>query len=265
MKSDPQFYKIFNNCPEFFNCFAPIDLGAGYAFTSREYKDLARKCDGVFEAADPRHPTYLVEFQAQPKKDVYPRLFLEMAAYQLENEKRTVRGLIIFPTESEDPKPTGWRDVAGSCGQFFRVLYLDQALADLPDEHPLKSVFMPFLERDDVVRRDMNRCYQNLATSKLEGKQKDALIEVFISWITQNLNLTKKEVAKMFHLTPLEETPFYKEVKAEGRLEKGQEDFDFISKALETLKKGGELSQESYDTVVQTLRDRLTSEEKNQG
>ena len=260
MKSDPQFYKIFKSCPFLFQVFAPINLDAGYRFDSRAYKSIDRTCDGIFEAADEDEPTYIVEFQVKKESDVYPRLFLVMALYQLENPNREVRGVIIIPRPANDPKPPTWFSLA-SCGEGFRVLYLIEVLAELPEDHPLVAVFKPFLEsNEEVLAEAAPKCVRQIRQSNPEPWQREELEEVFFSWLSQRFrSLSKKEVMAMFDFVPLEETRFYKEVKQEGHEEgheEGREEaneraLEFVAALLKDQRARGEITEQDLQKRLQ--------------
>ena len=221
MKSDPHFYKIFQTCPELFLVFAPIDLSAGYRFGSQAYKAIDRTYDGIFEAEDDRAPTYIVEYQVKNIENIYPRVFLEMAGYQLEHPKREVRGLLIFLNRKSDPQPVTWWAFSQGCGMGFQVVYLDQVLAELTAEHPLVATLKPLIESNrTLLEQQVSTCLRNIRGANLDLRQKDTLEDVFLSLLTQRFQtMTKKEVVTMFGLdTPVEETVFYKEVFHEGEV-----------------------------------------------
>lgn len=226
MKSDPHFYKIFKACPELFNVFAPIDMTAGYRFASQAYKEIDRTYDGIFEPVDKNAPTFIIEYQVEPEPNIYPRIFLEMSGYQLEHMDRKIRGVVIFLSESSDPKLAPWRDFSKGCGEGFCVVCLDVRLARLTQHHPLVATFKPLLERNKKdLELQASKCLRNIRKAKLEPEQKVALEDVFFSWLTQRFkSLTKKEILAMFGFdTPVEETVFYKEVHHEGKIEGGDQ------------------------------------------
>ena len=122
MKSDTQFYQIFKKCPNLFAEIVPFDLSAGYRFSSRAYKQVDRTYDGLFEPSDEKAPTLIVEWQVKPEPNIYPRIFMEAGGYQLEEPKRRVKMVLIYPNEACDPKLLPWREFAGQFRLSSRIL-----------------------------------------------------------------------------------------------------------------------------------------------
>ncbi len=238
MKSDHQLYLLFSRCPGLFRAFLGQEIDDSYRFGSCDLKEISRTCDGLLLSSKPLEPATIVEFQMHRSAEVYPRIFVEMGQYQLENPDRIVRGLLVFASREIDPKPPTWASFAKTCEGGFRVLYLKEVVEDLDDNDPLKAVFQPFLVQDpEHVKQDANRWLGVIRTCTLPPRDKDVLEQVFFSWLTLIFNtLTKKEVMAMFAFdVPVEETVFYKEVKQEGREEGLEEGFEILSEAFRQL------------------------------
>ena len=258
--SDPHFYQIFRKCPNLFAALVPLDISAGYAFTSRAYKHVNRSYDGILEPTRKDAATKIIEWQVAPQRDVYPRIFHEMSGYQLEEPDRKVEGVLIFPTKASDPKFYPWHQF-GHCCSGFRIVYLDVALRQLGEDHPLYAVFQPFMEEDaEVVEAKASQWLNVIRKAPLADEQIESLEDVFLSWLTQRFKTrTKKEIRTMFGFdTPVEETVFYKEVKQEGR----DEGIDAFEARMKDFLDKGIITKSMYDQEISTFRATLSG---NQG
>ncbi|MDJ0835668.1 MAG: DUF2887 domain-containing protein [Acidobacteriota bacterium] len=267
MNSDPHFYQLFRKCPELVADLAPIDLAGRYHFSSRAYKRVERTYDGIFEPEDINFPSMVTEFQVLGNENTYPRLFLEMAGYQLEEPKRKVWGLLVFPSRSCDPRTMPWRKFA-SCEPEFRVVYLDEALRKLGEDHPLYAVFQPFLvDKVEVVEAKAQDWLGTIRNAPLETEKIICLEEIFLSWLTQRLSkYSKEEIRKMFGFdTPVEETRFYREVKQEGREEgrqvgreeKAKQAINAFEAQMKDLLEAGLITKTIYHERVSIFRAQL--------
>jgi predicted transposase YdaD len=257
MESDIQFYTIFSNCPGLFGPFAGFEIGNDYRFAAYELKDIKRTCDGLLVSSDPAAPSIVVEFQVGRNADVYPRIFIEMGMYQLENPGRIVRGVLIFLNRERDPRPPTWSAIE-TCDGSFRVLYLDELLRDLGQNQPLNAAFQPLLAKsENQIRQNAKHWLHVIRENAADPKEQATLERVFFSFLTQTFkDMTKEQL--MIGLgfdVPVQETVFYKQVIEEGRQEGRQEgreeginqvlkvmasmnaDPEFIAKVIEQTKK----------------------------
>ena len=264
MESDPHFYQIFQKCPGLFSDMVPIDISAGYTFTSRAYKRVARTYDGILEPKRKDAPTKIVEWQVEALDDVYPRIFQEMSGYHLENPDRKVEGVLIFPSERNDPKTYPWFQFS-HCGMGFQVLYLDVVLRALGEQHPLYAVFQPFMvSSTEIVEAEASQWLGVIRKAPLTDGQKECLEEVFFSWLTQRLKTRgQKEIRAMFGFdTPVEETVFYKEVLSEGKEEANKKAIKFFEAQMKELLDMGAITKDDYQQRISTIRAQLSG---NQG
>ncbi|MDJ0837196.1 MAG: DUF2887 domain-containing protein [Acidobacteriota bacterium] len=264
MKSDTHFYQIFRKCPNLFADVVPFDKSAGYSFSSRAFKQVDRTYDGLFEPTDKTFPAWVVEFQAAWEVSVYPRLLHEATGLQLEEPDWTIECIIVFLNEGCDPKPYPWHQFA-RCGNGFRVIYLDVALRELGEDHPLYAVFQPFLEQnEETVKANAAQWLKVIRKAPLAKDERACLEEVFLSWLTQRFKtLSKKEIMKMFGFdTPVEETVFYKEVKQEAWDECEKQSNKRAVNAFEARLKGflekGIISEEVYQQEVSAFRAQIS-------
>ena len=210
-----------------------------------------------------------MEYQVEPKATIYPRIFMEMSGYQLEHMDREVRGILIFINEQSDPKLHNWWDLSQGCGKAFQVVYLEEVIEELPEDHPLAATFKPLVESN---RKSLGQHASNylkvIRNAPLQPDQKIALEDVFLSWLTQRFkNASKKEIIAMFGLeTPVEETVFFKEVFHEGKVEgkvEGKIEGEIKAKiecfckeivSYRELYEQGHLPQPIYEEKVRTLQ-----------
>jgi hypothetical protein len=118
-----------------------------------------------------------------------------MAAIQEEFGLREVQGIIFFGEARFDPRTKPWTSIVRS------IVLVDELrrLAERTPEHPLVAVFQPLLaERETDLEHTARGFYCAIKNSKLKKGVKEALEEVFVSWLLQRLpNRSKQEIEKM--------------------------------------------------------------------
>lgn len=212
MKTDKQLYRLFQTQPAWLFELTHLPAPGPSAFRSVAVKGLTRTADGVVEPQDPTQPLTVVEFQFDEDVTIYARLVGSMAALQIEHHMRAVQGIILFRYPSLDPRTEPWtRSV-----HTFQLRDLLETLEAEHPEHPLVAVFKPvLLSNPETLEREAVQYYRRLKQSALPEPQKQALVEIFLSWVEQRLpHLRRKELTAMFvgELTPLEETALGKEL-----------------------------------------------------
>ena len=139
---------------------------------------------------------------------------------------REVRGIIFFGEAKLDPQTPPWASYVRS------VVLLDELrrLAERDPDHPLVAVFQPLLAKHaSALEQTAGGYFRRLKRSKLKKGVKEALEEVFMSWLGQRLpSRTKQEIEKMIigELPELSETRMGKDLIEIGEkkgLEKGLE------------------------------------------
>ena len=259
MRTDKQLYKIFRSEPQMLKDLLGIDSPAPYRFHSEEFKELARRADGCFDCEE-AETAYIVELQAKLERFVYHRTEVERILYHQQHPEKKVYMILIFLFPEHDPKTEPWYSLSRDGNPYFRVSYLKElldALAARQPDHPLLLVFKPIMEKDDArLRKDVGRCHQALRNADLEPETRDALLEVFESWISLRFKtLTREEVNAMFAISgEVEDTVLYKQGREEGR-EEGQ-----ILGSLQTLEQllsDGLLEEEAFEAKAAPLRAKL--------
>ena len=134
MRTDGIFYDLFLKFPSvFFELMGGSARDAeDYDFTSVEVKELAFRIDGVFEPdEDSDLPIWFVEAQAQPKENLYERLFTEAFIYlRQQRPDRDWRAAVFYLSFSVLKRLEGKpRHRTGPRGCFSRADALCSALA----------------------------------------------------------------------------------------------------------------------------------------
>jgi predicted transposase/invertase (TIGR01784 family) len=220
MRRDAIYYQIFKRFPSLLFTLLdhPPEQAQGYRFESIEIKEPDFRIDGVFLPPDNASPkiVYFAEFQAQRDDLLYDRLFSESMLYLRRNPQvyDDWYGVVIFTARSVEPRNTHiHRSLLN--GPQVRRIYLDE-LGDI-DQQPLG---ISLLQLTTLSKRNMaTQAKQLLARVEQEDVGllgKNAIIEMITTIAVYKFtNLSRVEVEAMLGIT-LEETRFYKEVKAEG-------------------------------------------------
>jgi predicted transposase YdaD len=213
MKTDKHLYQIFEASPGYLRDLIQIDEPGKIKYTSLTLKEIAREVDGVLDVYDPPGGIYVTEWQFYSDPYIYNRVVISMAILQQQNPGRRIHGVVIFSDESLDPKTEPWTKVV-------EARYLVPMIAELEQRspsHPLVSLFQPLIELDDEkLKQKAASCYNVLKTA-IDPTHSSTLSRIFLDWMIQRFsNLQKSDIEKMagIHLTPLEETRAYKEMKA---------------------------------------------------
>ena len=82
MKTDKQFYSLFQEAPEVPLSLLPdIPTGATYAFSAPVVKETEFRLDGLLTPEDPALPLVFIEVQMFPDPEFYNRFFSEVFLY----------------------------------------------------------------------------------------------------------------------------------------------------------------------------------------
>ena len=165
------------------------------ALRSLTVKTLERRTDGVIVPESAAPPLSVIEFQFGENPQIYTRTVQKMAAVQEEFGMREVQGVIFFGDRRLDPRTKPWTSLV-------RAIVLPDELRRLAERnpgHPLVAAFQPLLaESEAELERNVGGFLHTIKTSKLRMGVKEALEEVFMSWIIQRLaHRTKQEIEKM--------------------------------------------------------------------
>jgi len=206
METDKQLYRVFGAQPEWVFLLARLPPVGKCVMRSLAVKTLERRTDGVIVPEAPAPPLSVIEFQFGENAQVYTRTAQKMAAVQEEFDMREVRGIIFFGDQRLDPQTKPWTRVVRSIVLPDEV----RSLAERKADHPLVAVFQPLLAASEsALEQTAGGFYRTIKRSKLKKRVKQALEEVFVSWLGQRLpNRTKQEIEKMLigELPELRET-----------------------------------------------------------
>jgi predicted transposase/invertase (TIGR01784 family) len=220
MRRDAIYYHIFKRFPSLLFTLLdhPPEQAQGYRFESIEIKEPDFRIDGVFLPPDNASPkiVYFAEFQAQRDERLYHRFFSESMLYLHRNPEvcDDWYGVIIFTSRSIEPRNTHLHRFLINSPNIRRI-YLNE-LGDI-DQQPMG---ISLLQLTTLSKRQMTTQAKQLLTRAEQEDVgllgKNAIIEVITTIaVSKFTNLSRAEVEAMLGIT-LEETRFYKEVKAEG-------------------------------------------------
>jgi predicted transposase YdaD len=217
METDKQLYRVFGARPEWVFLLARLPPVGRCVMRSFVVKSLERRTDGVIVPTALDQPIWVIEFQFWEDPHIYTRIVQKMAAVQEEFGMREVRGIIFFGEAKLDPRTQPWASHVRS------IVLLDELrrLAERDPDHPLVAVFQPLLAKHaSELEQTAGGYFRRLKRSRLKKGVKDALEEVFMSWLGQRLpSRTKQEIEKMLigELPELLETRMAKDILKIGK------------------------------------------------
>ena len=195
METDKQLYRVFGAQPAWVFELAGLPPVGKCAMRSLTVKTLERRSDGVIVPESPDPPLSVIEFQFGENPQIYTRTVQKMAAVQEEFQMREVQGVIFFAERRLDPRTKPWSELVRS------IVLPDELrrLAERSPNHPLVAAFQPLLaESEAELEQNAGGFFRRIKTSKLKREVKEALEEVFLSWLIQRLpTRTRQEIEKM--------------------------------------------------------------------
>jgi predicted transposase YdaD len=223
METDKQLYRVFAAQPQWVFELAGLPPVGKCAMRSLTVKTLERRTDGVIVPEDAAPPLSVIEFQFGENSQIYTRTVQKMAAVQEEFGMREVQGVIFFGDQRFDPRTKPWTSLVRAIDLPAEL----RRLAERSPNHPLVAAFQPLLaESEAELQRSAVGFLHTIKTSKLRVGVKEALEEVFMSWLGQRLpHRTKQEIEEMLvgELPELLETRMAQDIlkigKAEGLAE----------------------------------------------
>ena len=240
MKRDSIFFRLFQQSPTLlFELLAIVPENADrYRFDSVAVKEPKFEIDGVFLPPDDKPGVvYYSEVQFQRDDRLYERLVSESSNHFFRNRDKFSdwQAVVIYPSRGIEQKDLYPYRALINSDQFHRI-YLNElgdarelpiglALLALTIEKP-KKVKEPALYLADRTKKEISDPQTNRAIM-------DMLAAIVV--YTFN-NLSRAEVEKMLAVDiTLQETRFYKEVKAEGKREGREEGKNEQSRSMVAL------------------------------
>jgi hypothetical protein len=195
METDKQLYRVFAAQPQWVFQLAGLPPVGKCAMRSLTVKSMERRTDGVIVPENAKSPLSVIEFQFGENRQIYTRTVQKMAAVQEEFEMREVQGVIFFGDQRFDPRTKPWTSLVRAIDLPAEL----RRLAAQGTNHPLVAAFQPLLiESEAELQRSAVGFLHTIKTSKLRVRVKEALEEVFMSWIIQRLPYrTKQEIEEM--------------------------------------------------------------------
>jgi predicted transposase YdaD len=186
---------VFGAQPQWVFELAELPPVGKCAMRSLTVKTLERRADGVIVPQSPVPPLSVIEFQFGENPQIYTRIVQKMAAVQEEFDMREVQGVIFFAEPRLDPRTKPWTSLVRS------IVLPDELrrLAECSPGHPLVAAFQPLLaENESELEQKAGGFFHVIKTSKLNRGVKEALEEVFLSWLIQRLpKRTRQDIEKM--------------------------------------------------------------------
>ena len=223
MKRDSIFFRLFQQSPTLlFELLPESPANAdGYRFDSVAVKEPKFEIDGVFLPPDDKPGVvYYGEFQSQRDGEFYERMTSESSNHFYRNRKKFSdwQAVVIYPSRSKEQKDIyPFRAILNS-DQFHRI-YLDE-LGDAKDL-PLGLALMALtVEKRKNAKQTAKHLADRVKNEITDPGANRAIIEMLTTIVVYTFNnLSRIEVEKMLGVDiTLQETRFYKDVKAEGEV-----------------------------------------------
>ncbi|HLO83943.1 MAG TPA: Rpn family recombination-promoting nuclease/putative transposase [Nostocaceae cyanobacterium] len=265
MRTDSIFYKLFQQFPGLLFEFVdePPPEAQNYQFESVEVKETAFRIDGVFLPPDyaPSKVVYFAEVQFQKDEDLYHRFFTESLFFMYRNKERyhDWYGVVIFASRSLEPTNTTIHRSLLAGDQVRRV-YLDE-LGDIKQQ-PLSLGLMLLTAIPDTQPDQAVEAARYLLVQAQQQPPEDISPQAIIDLVTTIMvykfkTLSREEIGAMLGST-LEETRFYRDAVAEGRVEGRVE--GIRSLVLELINyRFGDISEQNVSKIEQLSLEKLRS------
>ena len=218
MRTDKQYYQIFEVCPHWVYLLTGQQPPAKLQMRSIAIKELELIADGVVIPDDPIEPLLVVEFQERREPEIYARTAIKMAALQKMHGMRAVNGIIFFGDQKLDPQTQPWCRIIDSCVMSEVV----RSFATQHADHPLQVVFHPLLTlKDDELIAGIKADYHHLIEyPELTDRARQVLVKVYESWVFNRFKTLNREELEMWAVTdfdPIEESVLGKELIEAGQ------------------------------------------------
>jgi predicted transposase YdaD len=200
VKTDKQFYRLFNACPQLAYELAGLPDPGPCRVQSENFKEIARTADLVLDPKNKKHPSCILEVQFQPDEHIYTRTAIEMALAQRSRRNQAITGIILFRHRKIDPATRPWN-------QIIKAVYLDEELEKLRKtnpEHVLLDLLAPiYLDKQSELEAKAHIHYHRLRQRPLPELVRQNFIDIFESWIIHRLKTQDpKLLAMTLHLPP---------------------------------------------------------------
>ena len=264
MRTDGIFYDLFLKFPSvFFELMGGSARDAeDYDFTSVEVKELAFRIDGVFEPdEDSDLPIWFVEAQAQPKENLYERLFTEAFIYlRQQRPDRDWRAAVFYLSRSIEclPRHDWYREFFES-GRLQRI-YLDE----LPPSTSLgielaRLVVLPPAQVGDRACELLQRSRVEFSEVTRQEEFLKLVVDITIQKFPQK---NRQEIEAMLKTgtDAIKHTAFYQDIAGEGRTELQTEAVPrLLALGLEP-----EQIAEALDMSVEAVREVIAQQEQQE-
>jgi predicted transposase/invertase (TIGR01784 family) len=225
MKTDPLFYRLFENSPEIFflllgmSADLAADTAARYEYMAIELKETSQRVDGVFLPREAGLPVYFLEVQLYKLPNVYAGLLAKVYTYLKRHDPaQSFRGVVLFADRSLEPKElTPYQPLldAGLIQRFY--------LEEMPEvaNAPLGMSILYLIRQTECQAPATARSLMTRAKTETGDEALRAdLIQLIETVIMYKLpRLSRKEIHAMLQIHDIRESRAYQEAKDEGRKE----------------------------------------------
>jgi predicted transposase YdaD len=237
MKTDTLFYELFRLRPESLFELTGLKAEGEYVFESITVKSSEKRFDGFFKCRNKEKPDVFLEVQGYYERVFYWRQIREISTrYEQTGSEKPFIAVVLFLDKKYDPDNCPISDFKPP-NRLIRC-YLSDCLKTLGDKASPLTVLKPLILRDkEELSQAVPKWKNEIDSLKLSAGTAKLLTELLEHAIVSRFpKMTRKEIEKMIHFTPLEKTVVGQELIQMG-MEKGL--IEGIEKGLiEGIEKG---------------------------
>lgn len=229
MDTDPIFYELFRDRPEWLRELTGIPFPENCKGTSEVLKHLEVRCDLLLKSPNRGEPYYIIEFQLYHDHSIFNRTELaRQVLWKHLNKRKDCRKREFCPQEveivilfgSEAELPNSFERYSN-----MRNLFIDELLEKLAIKNPesaLLAALAPLYDSLSELELQASSHYDKINEAQdLEQQDRELLSEIFLNLLLQRFkNKSRTEIRAMIaKLTPIKETVVGQELLQEGREE----------------------------------------------
>ena len=214
MRTDELFYELFTIDPRSLFRLLRLEFDGEYRFDSITFKAVERRLDGFCHRVDGAGPNLFVEIQGYDDPKIYWRLFQEICLYyQQHDDLDPFVAIALFLDDRYDPGDCPFSQV-NAPHQFLRAT-LQECLQDLSEAAGALSVLQPLTCTNKAqVFEHIHEWTGEIRSLDLPDEKIQTLLELLEYVIVGHFpTMSRKEIERMLHLTPIEDTQIGQELK----------------------------------------------------
>ncbi len=212
MKTDALFYELFRLSPASLFELVRLDVNGEYVFESITVKTTEKRFDGFLKSTDGHGPNVFLEVQGYDDPVIYWRLFRKISTWYEQNDSKTpLIAIALFIDKEYDPG-----EPFLTCVHPCRLIRCDlyECLKVLGDRASILMVLKPLVYKSkENLPEHVGRWTDEIRSLNLPDDKYKTVTDLLEYAILEGIpKLSLKELRKMIHLTPLEETTAVKEL-----------------------------------------------------